>query len=108
MAGDPRYVAIYAAHVTDEATYQRYRDAMRPILEAHGGAFRYDFVVSRALISPLDQPINRVFMIAFPTRAAAAALFSDPAYLAVRRALFEPSVAAISQLAGYDEPDSVA
>jgi uncharacterized protein (DUF1330 family) len=107
MAGEPgatRYVAVYGAQVDDEATYSRYREAMTPILHAHGGGFRYDFAVSRVLISETAPPINRVFMIGFSSRAAADALFADPRYVAVRRALFESAVSAITQLAGYEEP----
>ena len=106
MAGEPasRHVRLYGAQVDDEATYQRYREAMMPLLHEHGGGFRYDFAVSRVLISETSPPINRVFMIGFPSRAAADALFRDPRYLAVRRALFDPAVAAITQLAGYEEP----
>lgn len=99
-----RYVAIYGAQVDDDALYRRYRAAMTPILHAHGGGFRYDFVVSQVLISEAAQPINRVFAIGFPSRAAADALFADPDYVAVRRSLFEPAVGAITQLAGYEEP----
>src|SRR6476619_5646620 len=53
MAGEPapRYVVVYGAQVDDPATYGRYRAAMTPILHAHGGNFRYDFEVSRVLIS---------------------------------------------------------
>jgi uncharacterized protein (DUF1330 family) len=97
------HVRLYAAHVLDEATYQRYRAAMTPILHAHGGDFRYDFIVDRAPISQATHPINRVFLIGFPSRAAADALFADPRYLAVRHALFAPSVAAITQIASFEE-----
>lgn len=101
MAADP-HSRLYAAHVVDEATYQRYRAAMTPILHAHGGAFRYDFTVDRTLITQAAHPINRVFLIGFPSRAAADALFSDPRYLEVRHALFTPSVSAITEIASID------
>ncbi len=104
MAAEARYITLWGAQVDDEATYSRYRAAMTPILHAHGGGFRYDFAVSRVLISETTPPINRVFMISFPSRAAADALFADPSYVEVRRALFAPAVSAITQLAGYDEP----
>ena len=106
MAGEPapRYVVVYGAQVDDPATYGRYRAAMTPILHAHGGGFRYDFEVSRVLITETAPPINRVFMIGFPSRAVAEALFADPSYLAVRRALFDPAVSSITQLAAYDDP----
>src|SRR3954465_12365536 len=101
MAGDAPvtgHVRVFGAQVDDEATYRRYREAMTPLLHERGGAFRYDFVVSRVLISETASPINRVFMIRFPDPATAEALFADPRYLAVRRALFDPSVSAITQL----------
>ena len=93
------YIRACVAHIVDEATYQRYRAAMTPILHAHGGGFLYDFIVERTLISHAAHPINRVFMIGFPSKAAADALFSDPRYLAIRGELFTPSVAAITQIA---------
>jgi uncharacterized protein (DUF1330 family) len=104
MAGDTRHVLLFGLHVTDDARYRRYREEMLPFLRRHGGAFGYDFVVSRTLASETDLAINRVFTIAFPERERAAALFSDPGYLAVRRAWFEPSVATITQISAFDEP----
>jgi len=84
--------------------YQRYRESMLPIVRRHGGAFSYDFAVSRALIRETGHPINRVFAIHFPDRASAEALFADPSYLAARHAFFVPAVSAITRLAAYDEP----
>jgi uncharacterized protein (DUF1330 family) len=104
MAGDTRHVQSYALHVADDAMYRRYREGMTPILERHGGGFAYDFVVAQVLASETTRPINRVFLIRFPTAERAAAFFADPGYLAVRRAWFEPAVDAVTQLAAYDEP----
>ena len=98
---------LVGLHVTDDAKYAEYRAAMTPLLTAHGGGFRYDFEVSRVLISETAPAINRVFMIGFPSRAAAEAVFADPSYVAVRRALFEPAVSSITQLAAYDDPRPV-
>ena len=103
MSGETRYVGVYAAQVDDEDLYRRYRAQMTPLLHARGGAFRYDFAVSQTLISEAKHPINRVFMIGFPSRAVADAFFSDPSYLEARRALFVPAVSAITQIAGYQE-----
>jgi uncharacterized protein (DUF1330 family) len=105
MAGDAmRRVLVKGLQVADAAMYQRYRDEMRPILERFGGGFGYDFAVSRVLISEADRPINRVFTIWFPDRARADRFFADPDYRAVRRAWFEPSVAAVTDIAAFDEP----
>lgn len=70
----------------------------------NGGAFGYDFEIARVLASESDWPIDRVFTIAFPDRAAADRFFADPDYLAVRRAWFEPAVAAVTAIASFDEP----
>jgi uncharacterized protein (DUF1330 family) len=104
MADDTRHVLLFGLHVTDDAMYRRYREEMLPIVRRYGGAFGYDFVVSRTLASETDLAINRVFTIHFPERGRAAALFADPTYLAVRRTWFEPSVAAVTQIAAFDEP----
>lgn len=105
MAGEPtRHVRAYGLAVADAAGYRRYREHMTPILHRHGGAFGYDFEIARVLATESDRPIDRVFTIAFPDRAAADRFFADPAYLAVRRAWFEPAVAAVTAIASFDEP----
>lgn len=92
---------LVGLEVLDETGYARYRAAMKPILAEFGGAFDYDFVVAQTLLGPPS--INRVFMIAFPDRAARERLFGDPRYLAVREAHFEPAVAATTLLAEFDD-----
>jgi uncharacterized protein (DUF1330 family) len=103
-AGATRYVRAVGLQVADEAGYRRYREAIAPLLQQHGGRFLYDFVVSRVLISETEQPINRVFLISFGDRASADAFSADPAYIAIRRELFDPAVAAATQLATWQEP----
>jgi uncharacterized protein (DUF1330 family) len=104
MADDTRHVLLFGLHVTDDAMYRRYREEMLPILRRYGGTFGYDFVVSHTLASETDLAINRVFTMCFPERRRAVALFADPAYLAVRRAWFEPAVAAVTRISAFDEP----
>jgi uncharacterized protein (DUF1330 family) len=105
MAAEPtRHVRAYGIQIEDAAGYRRYREGMTPILHRHGGAFAYDLAVARVLASESDHRIDRVFTIAFPDRAAADRFFADPEYLAVRRTWFEPSVAAITAIAAFDEP----
>jgi len=106
MAGDAptRFVYAFGLQVGDDASYQRYRAGMTPILHRHGGGFGYDFVVARVLASETERPINRVFTIAFPDRATADRFFADPTYLEVRRAWFEPAVTAVTLIASFDEP----
>ena len=108
MAGEAptRFVYVFGLQVSDDASYQRYRAGMTPILHRYGGGFGYDFVVARVLASETAQPINRVFTIAYPDRATADRFFADPAYLDVRRAWFEPAVTAITMIASFEEPVS--
>lgn len=94
--------ALVGLHVTDEAGYRRYREGMLPLLEACGGRFRYDFQVSEVLRSETREPINRVFVIAFPSAEVMERFFADPRYLAVRERHFTPAVGAVTRIATYD------
>ena len=93
---------LVGLQVSDDDRYARYREGMTPILESYGGSFRYDFRIAEVLRSASDQPINRVFVIAFPDTQTKEAFFADPAYLAVREEFFDGAVDAISTLAEYD------
>ena len=93
---------IVAMHVKDAAGYQRYREAMRPILERYGGGFRHDFVVSETLLTEAAHPVTRVFAIYFHDRAAKEAFFADAEYLRVKAAHFEGSVGGSTIVAAYD------
>lgn len=95
------YETLVGLNVTDEEGYRRYRAGMTPILGTHGGRFRYDFRVSEVLHSESPEPINRVFVIAFPSAEAQRAFFSDPAYLAVRKRHFDPAVGSVTRIAAY-------
>lgn len=88
--------------VIDEAGYQRYRDAMTPILQTYGGGFRYDFRIGEVLKSASEHPINRVFAIYFADRTRMEAFFADPAYVAVKAEHFESAVAGTTIFGGYD------
>ncbi len=89
---------LMALHVIDAEQYAKYRAAMTPLLEAHGGSFGLDLWVAEVLRAPDPKPFNRVFTIIFPSAERREAFFSNPEYLAVRKALFEPSVSATTNL----------
>jgi uncharacterized protein (DUF1330 family) len=89
-------------HVTDDAVYAEYRAAMTPLLEGHGGGFRYDFTIAKTLKSASPHPINRVFAIWFADKARMAAFFANPDYLAIRERFFTRSVAGTTIFGGYD------
>ena len=62
------YEILVGLHVTDQESYQKYREAMTPILHEHGGDFGYDFHIA-AVLKPLEEKqINRVFTIYFPSQ----------------------------------------
>ena len=93
---------VVALHVTDAAGYQQYREAMAPLLTAHGGGFRYDFLVGSVLKSASDHPINRVFAIYFGSTAQKDAFFAHPDYLAIKARWFSAAVHGVTLLGAYD------
>jgi uncharacterized protein (DUF1330 family) len=95
---------LMALNVVDADLYAKYRAAMTPLLEAHGGRFGLDLWVAEVLRAPVDKPFNRLFTIIFPSPEQREAFFSNAEYLAVRKALFEPSVAAATELGRLTRP----
>jgi uncharacterized protein (DUF1330 family) len=75
---------------------------MRPLLEAMGGAFRFDCEVARVLKGEVAAGINRLFVIGFPSREAKDKFFSDPQYVEIRARLFVKAVAGMSIIAEYE------
>lgn len=92
---------LMGLYVSDPHGYRLYREAMRPIMEEYGGRFRYDFEVSKVLESEHTQPINRVFILSFPTQRDMENFFADARYLKVKEAYFSASVTEVSVLAMY-------
>ena len=88
--------------VIDEATYRQYRDAMAPLLAAHGGGFRYDFTIAKVLRSASDHPINRVFAIYFGSKKQKDAFFANAEYLEIKGRFFERSVKGTTIFGAYD------
>ena len=54
--------------VADQDKYAQYRAEIAPLLNAIGGAFRYDFEINKTLKSEAGHDINRVFILRFPNR----------------------------------------
>ena len=96
------YERFFGLEVVDQDGYTQYRKEMVPLMEAAGGTFRYDFDIARVLRGETGAPINRAFVIQFPTRADSEKFFADARYLEIRRRLFEPSVKAIVAIAEYE------
>jgi uncharacterized protein (DUF1330 family) len=78
--------------VADQDKYAQYRAEIAPLLEAAGGAFRYDFEVAKTLKSEAGHDINRVFILSFPDRGAKESFFANPRYVEIRARLFEAAV----------------
>lgn len=97
------FEVLVGLHVTDRKTYDEgYRREMFPILQSYGGGFRYDLIVSEVLKAEAAHPVNRVFAIYFPDRAAKERFYADPAYLAIRKTYYDRSVAARVVIAEYE------
>ncbi len=87
--------------VTDDESYQKYREGMFPILQKYGGGFGYDFKIAEVLKSEVEAPINRVFTIYFDSETAMEQFFADEDYLKVRNEFFEPAVSGTTIMAQY-------
>jgi len=93
---------LVGLNVTDEASYQRYRDEMTPILARYGGRFRHDFRIAETLRSEAPGKITRLFIISFPDTATKVRFFADPEYVAIRARHFVGAVDGVSILAEFD------
>lgn len=81
-------------HITDDEEYQKYREAMEPILNSIGGYFGYDFKIKEVLRSKTDNEINRVFTIEFPSQKIMDEFFSRPDYIEIQNKHLNNSVKA--------------
>ncbi|MEI9936180.1 MAG: DUF1330 domain-containing protein [Pseudomonadota bacterium] len=95
---------LMALNVSDPDLYAKYRAAMTPLLVAHGGSFGLDLWVAEVLRAPGEKPFNRLFTTVFPSLERREAFFANPEYLAIRKALFEPSVSAVTELGRLARP----
>jgi len=91
-------------HVSDDQSYTEYRKGMIPILENHGGGFRYDFKVSEVLKTAEEKgkSINRVFAIYFQDKDKMSAFFAHEDYLQVKKDYFEGAVEETVILSQYE------
>ena len=92
---------LMGLYVTDDEMYQKYRNAMFPILQKHGGGFGYDFKIAEVLKSEVEKPINRVFTIYFKDEKATEDFFSNEEYLAIKKQFFDKSVSSVTEIAQY-------
>ena len=96
------YETIVGLQVTDEALYSTYREKMLPILESHGGGFRYDFKLAEVLKNESGNPMNRVFAIFFGDKQLMQKFFDNAEYLAIKEKYFSTSVQAMTIISEYD------
>ncbi len=83
---------IMGLHVIDDDEYQKYREAMEPILNSIGGSFGFDFRVSEVLRSKTKNEINRVFTIEFPNRAEMDSFFKRKDYIEIQNRHLKNSI----------------
>lgn len=96
------YEMLVALKVDDPAVYTQYREAIRPLLEAAGASFRYDFEVARTLVNGSPHAVNRVFVLRFPDQASKERFFADPHYRAIRASLFDQAVSGTTHIAEFE------
>jgi uncharacterized protein (DUF1330 family) len=95
------YEMVVGLDVINDEVYQDYRNAMKPLLEDHGGGFRYDFKIADVLKNEEGRNINRVFTIHFRDKNAMESFFSNEEYLKIKSQYFEKSVAATTIISEY-------
>lgn len=100
------YEILVGLDVLDEAKYEAYRAAMKPILKSYHGCFGYDFKVSEVLIAQDDKNINRVFTLNFKNKNAMDEFFSNAQYLQIKDKYFEKSVGDVTIISSYEKIDS--
>ena len=93
---------IMGLNVTDDIEYQKYREAMLPILKSFGGSFGYDFKIAEVLKSKTEDNINRVFTIEFPSKQKMDKFFSFPDYISVREKHLDNSVKSKTVIAMHE------
>lgn len=96
------YEIMVGLTVSDDKVYADYREAMRPLLEQHGGGFRFDFVVSKVLKADANHPINRVFAIYFKDEENMNLFFGNPEYKKIKAQYFEKSVTGTTIISQYN------
>jgi uncharacterized protein (DUF1330 family) len=95
------YEILVGLKIKDPETYQKYREAMMPILQSFGGDFGYDFWIKETLKTKSPDLIDRLFTLNFPDKAAMESFFAEPRYLEVKKMFFESSVSATTIIASY-------
>lgn len=96
------YEMLVGLEVSDDQSYSNYRAAMMPLLEKYNGKFRYDFAIADVLKQESPNPINRVFVIAFPDQQSKEHFFSDVDYVLVKKKYFEGAVKARTVISEYE------
>ena len=94
---------LVGLNVLNDQMYQKYRNAMKPILEVYGGEFSYDFKVSEVFLSEVSSKINRVFTINFPDNEKMEKFFSNPEYIRAKKTYFEGSVGSTIIISRYEK-----
>lgn len=100
------YEMLVGLNVINDAEYDQYRKAMKPILSHYEGRFGYDFKVSEVLISEGRADINRVFTINFTSKRQMDNFFSDPDYIKVKEKHFISSVGSTTIISSYEKEAS--
>lgn len=97
------YEILVGLQVVNGEMYKKYRSAIESILNSYGGGFDFDCVISEVLLSQFEMPINRLFIIKFPSQVAASEFFYDSEYLQVKKRYFEGAVLSTTIISRYEK-----
>jgi uncharacterized protein (DUF1330 family) len=95
---------VMGIHVVDDQEYQKYREAMEPILISMGGSFGFDFKIAEVIRSKTKDEINRVFTIEFPSQQKMEEFFSRPDYLEIKKQHLDRAVKSRTVIAMHEKP----
>jgi len=101
MTEQTRFELLVGLHITDDESYDKYRDGTTQLLKEHGGYFRYDYTITEMLQGGAEHPHNRVFVLSFPDESTKNRFFANETYQEVRARYFDPAVQSVTQIAAF-------
>jgi len=97
---------VVGLDVIDDELYDVYRKNMMQILKKYKGGFHYDFRIKEVLKKEVEEGINRVFTIYFPTKKIADDFFENEEYLKVKEKYFKKSVKSTTIIAEVTQEEN--
>ena len=102
------YELLVGLHVIEPKLYDKYRQAMTPLLKKYDGGFRYDFWIEETLKSATVDRMNRVFVIYFKNKETMKLFFNNAEYLQIKNEYYINAVSATTILSEYENKSDIA